>query len=127
MVYIVRDLTDHIAVERLMENSSDFTSEIFDTQPNMIAVFNENHMLTRCNKLFLDFFGYSSIEEAIHNIGELSARFLEGYDNTFITNAHRDNWFILPIEHPNIEYLVGMNDKNCYCSIYNLCKLFHIF
>ena len=120
MVYIVRDLTDHIAVARLMENSSDFTSEIFDTQPNMIAVFNENHMLTRCNKLFLDFFGYTSIEEAIHNIGELSTRFLEGYDSTFITSAHRDNWFILPIEHQNIEYMVGMNDKTGNYNIFNL-------
>lgn len=120
MIYIVRDLTDHIAVARLMENSSDFTSEIFDTQPNMIAVFNENHMLTRCNKLFLDFFGYTSIEEAIHNIGELSTRFLEGYDSTFITSAHRDNWFILPIEHQNIEYMVGMNDKTGNCNIFNL-------
>lgn len=120
MIYIVRDLTDHIAVARLMENSSDFTSEIFDTQPNMIAVFNENHMLTRCNKLFLDFFGYTSIEEAIHNIGELSTRFLEGYDSTFITSAHRDNWFILPIEHQNIEYMVGMNDKTGNYNIFNL-------
>ena len=120
MVYIVRDLTDHIVVARLMENSSDFTSEIFDTQPNMIAVFNENHMLTRCNKLFLDFFGYTSIEEAIHNIGELSTRFLEGYDSTFITSAHRDNWFILPIEHQNIEYMVGMNDKTGNYNIFNL-------
>lgn len=120
MVYIVRDLTDHIAVARLMENSSDFTSEIFDTQPNMIAVFNENHMLTRCNKLFLDFFGYTSIEEAIHNIGELSTRFLEGYDSSFITSAHRDNWFILPIEHQNIEYMVGMNDKTGNYNIFNL-------
>ena len=120
MVYIVRDLTDHIAVARLMDNSSDFTSEIFDTQPNMIAVFNENHMLTRCNKLFLDFFGYTSIEEAIHNIGELSTRFLEGYDSTFITSAHRDNWFILPIEHQNIEYMVGMNDKTGNYNIFNL-------
>ena len=120
MVYIVRDLTDHIAVARLMENSSDFTSEIFDTQPNMIAVFNENHMLTRCNKLFLDFFGYTSIEEAIHNIGELSTRFLEGYDSTFITSAHRDNWFILPIEHQHIEYMVGMNDKTGNYNIFNL-------
>ena len=87
MVYIVRDLTDHIAVERLMETQSDFTSEIFDTQPNMIAIFNENHMLTRCNKVFLDFFGYTSIEEAIHNIGEISSRFLDADDHTFITSA----------------------------------------
>ena len=106
MVYIVRDLTDHIAVERLMETQSDFTSEIFDTQPNMIAVFNENHMLTRCNKVFLDFFGYTSIEEAIHNIGEISSRFLDADDHTFITSANKDNWFILPIEHQNIEYMV---------------------
>lgn len=120
MVYIVRDLTDHIAVERLMETQADFTSEIFDTQPNMIAVFNENHMLTRCNKLFLDFFGYTSIEEAIHNIGELSSRFLEGDDNTFITSDHKDNWFILPIEHQNIEYMVGMNDKTGNYNIFNL-------
>ena len=120
MVYIVRDLTDHIAVERLMETQADFTSEIFDTQPNMIAVFNENHMLTRCNKLFLDFFGYTSIEEAIHNIGEISARFLDGDDNTFITSANKDNWFILPIEHQNIEYMVGMNDKTGNYNIFNL-------
>lgn len=120
MVYIVRDLTDHIAVERLMETQADFTSEIFDTQPNIIAVFNENHMLTRCNKLFLDFFGYTSIEEAIHNIGEISARFLDSDDNTFITSANKDNWFILPIEHQNIEYMVGMNDKTGNYNIFNL-------
>lgn len=120
MVYIVRDLTDHIAVERLMETQADFTSEIFDTQPNMVAVFNENHMLTRCNKLFLDFFGYTSIEEAIYNIGEISTRFLDGNDNTFITSANKDNWFILPVENQNIEYMVGMNDKTGNYNIFNL-------
>ncbi len=120
MVYIVRDLTEHIAVARIMENQNDFTSEVFNTQPNMIAVFNENHMLTRCNKLFLDFFGYTSIEEAIHNIGDLSVHFLEGDDHTFITNANKDNWFILPIENPNIEYMVGMNDKTGIYNIFNI-------
>lgn len=120
MVYIVRDLTDHIAVERLMQAQSDFTSEIFDTQPNMIAVFNENHILNKCNKLFLDFFGYNSIEEAIHNIGEISSRFLDADDNTFITSANKDNWFTLPIENQNIKYMVGMNDKNGSFNIFNL-------
>ena len=121
MVYIVRDLTEHIAVARLMENQTDFTSEIFNIQPNMIAVFNENHMLTRCNKVFLDFFGYASIEEAIHNIGDISSRFLDSNDNNmFITNAHKDNWFILPIEHQNIEYMVGMNDKTGNYNIFNI-------
>ncbi len=120
MVYIVRDLTDHIAVERLMKTQADFTSEIFDTQPNMVAVFNENNMLTRCNKLFLDFFGYTSIEEAIYNIGEISTRFLNDNDNTFITSANKDNWFLLPVEHQNIEYMVGMNDKTGNYNIFNL-------
>ncbi|MDE7315248.1 MAG: PAS domain-containing protein, partial [Mucispirillum sp.] len=120
MVYIVRDLTYHIAVERLMETQSDFTTELFDIQPNMIAVFNENHILTRCNKLFLDFFGYTSIEEAIHNIGEISSKFLDADDNTFITSANKNNWFILPIEHQNIKYKVGMNDKTGSCNIFNL-------
>lgn len=120
MIYIVKDLTDHTAVERLMETQSDFTAEIFDIQPNMIAVFNENHILTRCNKLFLDFFGYTSIEEAIHNIGEISSKFLDTNDNTFITSANEDNWFILPIEHQNIKYKVCMNDKTGSCNIFNL-------
>ena len=120
MVYIIRDLTDHIAVARIMEEQSDFTSEIFNTQPNMIAVFNDEHYLTRCNKLFLEFFGYESIEEAIHNIGDISSHFLEGDDKTYITSENKDNWFLLPIEHPNIEYMVAMKNAQ---GIYNIFSL----
>ena len=120
MVYIIRDLTDHIAVARIMEEQSDFTSVIFNTQPNMIAVFNDEHMLTRCNKLFLDFFGYESIEEAIHNIGDISSRFIAGDDKMFISSEHKNDWFILPIEHPNLEYMVGMKNAQ---GVYNIFSL----
>lgn len=120
MVYIVRDLTNYNAIERLMENQSDFTSQIFYTQPNMIAVFNEHHILTKCNKSFLDFFGYLSIEEAIYNIGELSTRFLDSDDSTFITSIHKNNWLVLPVEHQNIEYKVGMVDKSGNYTVFNL-------
>lgn len=120
MVYIIRDLTDHIAVARIMEEQSDFTSVIFNTQPNMIAVFNDEHMLTRCNKLFLDFFGYESIEEAIHNIGDISSRFIDGDDKMFISSEHKNDWFILPIEHPNLEYMVGMKNAQ---GVYNIFSL----
>lgn len=120
MVYIVKDLTEHIAVARIMEEQTDFTSVIFNTQPNMIAVFNDEHMLTRCNKLFLDFFGYDSIEEAIHNIGDISSRFIDGDDRHFITSRNKDNWFLLPIENPSIEYLVGMKNASGKYNIFSL-------
>ena len=120
MVYIVKDLTEHIAVARIMEEQTDFTSVIFNTQPNMIAVFNDEHMLTRCNKLFLDFFGYDSIEEAIHNIGDISSRFIDGDDRHFITSRNKDNWFLLPIENPSIEYLVGIKNAHGKYNIFSL-------
>ncbi len=120
MVYIVKDLTDHIAVARLVESQIDFTTEVFNTQPNMIAVFNDEHMLTRCNKLFLEFFGYSSIEEAIHNIGDISNRFLDEDDKLFITSKNKDNWFILPIEHHNIEYMVAMKSIHGTHNIFTI-------
>ena len=120
MVYIVKDLTEHIAVARIMEEQTDFTSVIFNTQPNMIAVFNDEHMLTRCNKLFLDFFGYDSIEEAIHNIGDISSHFIDGDDNHFITSHNKDNWFLLPIEHPYSEYMVGMKNASGKYNIFSL-------
>ena len=120
MVYIVKDLTEHIAVARIMEEQTDFTSVIFNTQPNMIAVFNDEHMLTRCNKLFLDFFGYDSIEEAIHNIGDISSRFIDGDDRHFITSRNKDNWFLLPIEHPYSEYMVGMKNASGKYNIFSL-------
>ena len=120
MVYIVKDLTDHIAVARLMESQIEFTAEVFDTQPNMIAVFNDEHMLTRCNKLFLEFFGYSSIEEAIHNIGDISTKFIDNDDKAFITHKNKDNWFILPIEHPNNEYMVTMKNSKGIYNVFNI-------
>ena len=120
MVYIVKDLTEHIAVARIMEEQTDFTSVIFNTQPNMIAVFNDEHMLTRCNKLFLEFFGYDSIEEAIHNIGDISSRFIDGDDKHFITSRNKDNWFLLPIENPSIEYLVGIKNAHGKYNIFSL-------
>lgn len=120
MVYIVKDLTDHIAVARLMESQIEFTAEVFDTQPNMIAVFNDEHMLTRCNKLFLEFFGYSSIEEAIHNIGDISTKFIDNDDKAFITHKNKDNWFILPIEHPNNEYMVTMKNSKEIYNVFNI-------
>ena len=120
MVYIVKDLTEHIAVARIMEEQTDFTSVIFNTQPNMIAVFNDEHMLTRCNKLFLEFFGYDSIEEAIHNIGDISSRFIDGDDRHFITSRNKDNWFLLPIENPSIEYLVGIKNAHGKYNIFSL-------
>lgn len=120
MVYIVKDLTEHIAVARIMEEQADFTSVIFNTQPNMIAVFNDEHMLTRCNKLFLEFFGYDSIEEAIHNIGDISSRFIDGDDRHFITSRNKDNWFLLPIENPSIEYLVGIKSAHGKYNIFSL-------
>ena len=120
MVYIVKDLTEHIAVARIMEEQTDFTSVIFNTQPNMIAVFNDEHMLTRCNKLFLEFFGYDSIEEAIHNIGDISSRFIDGDDRHFITSRNKDNWFLLPIENPSIEYLVGIKSAHGKYNIFSL-------
>lgn len=120
MVYIVKDLTEHIAVARIMEEQTDFTSVIFNTQPNMIAVFNDEHMLTRCNKLFLEFFGYDSIEEAIHNIGDISSHFIDGDDRHFITSRNKDNWFLLPIENPSIEYLVGIKNAHGKYNIFSL-------
>ena len=120
MVYIVKDLTEHIAVARIMEEQTDFTSVIFNTQPNMIAVFNDEHMLTRCNKLFLEFFGYDSIEEAIHNIGDISSHFIDGDDKHFITSRNKDNWFLLPIENPSIEYLVGIKNAHGKYNIFSL-------
>lgn len=120
MVYIVKDLTEHIAIARIMEEQTDFTSVIFNTQPNMIAVFNDEHMLTRCNKLFLEFFGYDSIEEAIHNIGDISSRFIDGDDRHFITSRNKDNWFLLPIENPSIEYLVGIKNAHGKYNIFSL-------
>ena len=120
MVYILKDLTEHIAVARIMEEQTDFTSVIFNTQPNMIAVFNDEHMLTRCNKLFLEFFGYDSIEEAIHNIGDISSRFIDGDDKHFITSRNKDNWFLLPIENPSIEYLVGIKNAHGKYNIFSL-------
>lgn len=120
MVYIVKDLTDHIAVARIMEQQSDFTSVIFNTQPNMIAVFNDEYMLTRCNKLFLDFFGYDSIEEAIHNIGNIASHFIDSDDKMFVSSKNKDNWFLLPIEHPNLEYMVGMKNVQGAYNVFSL-------
>ncbi len=120
MVYIVKDLTEHIAVARLMDNQNDFTTEIFNTQPNMICVFNDEHILTRCNNLFLDFFGFTSIEEAIQNTSDISSNFLECDDPLFITVKNKDNWFILPIEHPNNEYMCAMKSVRGVHSIFSI-------
>ena len=70
--------------------------------------------------VFLDFFGYDSIEEAIHNIGDISSRFIDGDDRHFITSRNKDNWFLLPIENPSIEYLVGIKNAHGKYNIFSL-------
>ena len=73
------------------------------------------------NKLILlPFFGYDSIEEAIHNIGDISSRFIDGDDRHFITSRNKDNWFLLPIENPSIEYLVGIKNAHGKYNIFSL-------
>lgn len=120
MIYIVRDLANCAAVTSIVENKDDFTSKLFDTQPNMIAIYDENHVLTRCNRLFLEFFGCTTIEEVITNIGDISDKFTDSDDNTFITKADKDNWFKLPLENKHTEYMVGMNDTTGKYNLFHL-------
>lgn len=88
---------------------SNFDKKVFDYQPNLIVVYDNNDSVISCNKAMLDFFKCDSFSDFKSKYNEINNFFI---DKTwpFLTSKAGKKWFAIPAENKSKEYKVAMKD-----------------
>lgn len=72
LLKLLNDAARFVLAQKSKERFDRYTQQILDFQQNLIIVFDENFILKRANKSFLDYFDCTCVEDFTKRFGDLS-------------------------------------------------------